>query len=172
MDLFSSYRPPDTTKMTKISSRIHFWGLEGPEMDKIDLNLRFSIKSAFSWRSAPCRILSINHRPGLGPGPRPAKLGLAHPGLARPDLAKLIFGIIWPNYWSCNHLTFILKSSIRFFHGSYIHIADLIENWLQNWQQICSHICSQIPSWIWSQIWWHNWSLIWSQDLWMPKCID
>ena len=60
-------------------------------MLKIDLNLRFSIKSAFSWRSAPRRILSINHRPGLGPGPRPAKLGLAHPraGQARPSQTNI-----------------------------------------------------------------------------------
>ena len=41
-------------------------------MIKINLNLGFSIKDAFSWRSAPRRILSINHRPGLGLGPKHA----------------------------------------------------------------------------------------------------
>ena len=71
MDLFSSNRFLDTTKTTEISSRIHFWGLEGPEMAKNVLKQRFSIKTRFSWRSAPVRILSIYRRPGLGPGPRP-----------------------------------------------------------------------------------------------------
>ena len=47
MDLFSSYRPPDTTKMTEISSRIHFWGLEGPKWAKNGLEQRFSIKVDF-----------------------------------------------------------------------------------------------------------------------------
>ena len=47
---------------TEISSRIHFWGLEGPEMTKNGLKQRFSEKSRFSWRSAPVRILSIYRR--------------------------------------------------------------------------------------------------------------
>ena len=42
MGLVSTSRPPDTTILTEISSRIHFWGLEGPEMSKIDLKQRFS----------------------------------------------------------------------------------------------------------------------------------
>ena len=33
--------------MIEISSRIHFWGLEGPEMTKIDLKQRFLIKVDF-----------------------------------------------------------------------------------------------------------------------------
>ena len=56
MDLFSSYRGLDSTHIPKISSRIHFWRLEGPEMAKNGLKLRFSIKSQFSWgrfRSEP-----------------------------------------------------------------------------------------------------------------------
>ena len=56
MDLFLSYRPLDTTHIPEISSRIHFWRLEGPEMAKKGLKLRFSIKSQFSWgrfRSEP-----------------------------------------------------------------------------------------------------------------------
>ena len=71
IDLIYVSRPHSTTQMTEISSRIHFWGLEGPKWAKIDLKQRFSMKSGFSWRSAPVRILSICRRPGLGPGPRP-----------------------------------------------------------------------------------------------------
>ena len=96
IDLFSSYRPPDTTKMIEISSRIHFWDLEGPKWPKMDLKQRFSIKSWFSWRSAPRRILSIYRRPGLGPGPRPFLYSLYFymPGLGlgpRPFLYSLNF---------------------------------------------------------------------------------
>ena len=65
MDLFLVSRSPDTTILPKISRRIHFWGLEGPEMVKNELKQHFSIKSKFSWRSAPFRVFSIV----LGPGP-------------------------------------------------------------------------------------------------------
>ncbi len=59
-------------------------------MLKIDLKLRFSIKSAFSWRSAPCRTARIDRRPGLGPGPRPG-LGPARTGQNMElGLAKLL----------------------------------------------------------------------------------
>ena len=48
-DLIYEFRPHSTIFRTEISSRIHFWRLEGPEMVKIDQNLRFSITSQFSW---------------------------------------------------------------------------------------------------------------------------
>ena len=91
MELFTSSRPPDTSILPKISNQIHFWSLDGPEMFKIHLNLRFSIKSAFSWRSAPRQKPWVNRRPGLGQGPRTAKLGLAYPrpGKARPGQTNI-----------------------------------------------------------------------------------
>ena len=49
IESFYEFRPHSTIFRTEISSRIHFWGLEGPEMVKNGLNLRFSIKSQFSW---------------------------------------------------------------------------------------------------------------------------
>ena len=51
-------------------------------MTKLDLKQRFSIKNAFSWRSAPRSIPRPCPRTGLGPGPRP---GLG-PGLAKPKI--------------------------------------------------------------------------------------
>ena len=56
MHLIYEFRRHSTIFRTEISSRIHFWGLEGPKMAKIDQKLRFSIKSKFSWgrpRSEP-----------------------------------------------------------------------------------------------------------------------
>ena len=47
MHLIYEFRRHSTIFRTEISSRIHFWGLEGPKMAKIDQKLRFSIKSWF-----------------------------------------------------------------------------------------------------------------------------
>ena len=47
MPLIYEFRRHSTIFRTEISSRIHFWGLEGPKMAKIDQKLRFSIKSQF-----------------------------------------------------------------------------------------------------------------------------
>ena len=47
MHLIYEFRRHSTIFRTEISSRIHFWGLEGPKMAKIDQKLRFSIKSKF-----------------------------------------------------------------------------------------------------------------------------
>ena len=57
-------------------------------MTKIGLKQRFSIKSCFSWRSAPIRTLRPNHRPGpAGPVPaRPDLAGQDRPG--QPNLYK------------------------------------------------------------------------------------
>ena len=71
--------------LRKISSRIHFWGLEGPEMVKNGLNQRFSIKSQFSWGRPRSDRPDRPHATAARAGP-----GTAGPGLARsgPDWAK------------------------------------------------------------------------------------
>ena len=78
--LILTSRPPTGSIPHRISSRIHFWDLEGPKMTKLVLKLRFSIKHRFSWRSAPIHIPRPNHRIRPWPGPE------AWP-LARPELA-------------------------------------------------------------------------------------
>ena len=45
MELFSSFRPLDTTKMNEVSSRIQFLGLEGLEMGTNAITHSVSIKS-------------------------------------------------------------------------------------------------------------------------------
>ena len=45
--LFYEFRHHSTIFRTEISSRIHFWGLEGPKMFKIVQKHSFSIKSQF-----------------------------------------------------------------------------------------------------------------------------
>ena len=65
-------------------------------MFQIELKQCFSIKSAFSWRSAPRRIRAINRRPGLGPG-------LA---LGQARLTQSVGGFFWdcdPPLGSQNH---------------------------------------------------------------------
>ena len=61
--LIYEFRHHLTIFRTEISSRIHFWGLEGPKMIKIDQKQRFSIKVNF------CQVVSDPNRPPARPPP-------------------------------------------------------------------------------------------------------
>ena len=69
-------RPLNSTILLEISSRIHFWRLEGPEMTKIDLKQCFSIKVDFRGGRPLYAYSGILTGPALGRALRQAE-GLA-----------------------------------------------------------------------------------------------
>ena len=80
-------------------------------MTKIDLKQRFSIKSAFSWRSAPCRMARIDRRSGLGLGPRHG----FGPDQARPCSGQNIELGLAKNWDKLNHFFSMKRSFILIF---------------------------------------------------------
>ena len=93
--------------MTKI-------GLKTSFSIKIDINISFSIKNRFSWRSAPIRLLRPFVRPGrAGPGPA--------------ILAKINFDMLiifdWTNLTMCENIDgHVLKKKLCILY-MYIHMC-------------------------------------------------